>query len=119
MFKRFFAWLDRDTQKAGHNNAVSQVKERPEEPAPMKPEGPPNRVVREGLSGFSWLGPKRLSENMMLNRLIKSEADYDLVLARIGELMDAEVDTFAGEELIRLVSAVKAYEDEHYPMEKE
>ena len=57
MFKRFFAWLDRNAQKGGHNNLVSQIKERPKGPAPMKPEGPPNRIVREGLFKFSWLGP--------------------------------------------------------------
>ncbi len=53
----------------------------------------------------------------MLNRLIKSEADYDLSLARIGELMDAEAGTPEGDELELLAVLVELYEDEHFPMD--
>lgn len=47
---------------------------------------------------------------------IKTEAEYERVLKRIDELMDAEVGTPAGDELVRLADMVEEYEEEHYPI---
>ena len=48
---------------------------------------------------------------------IRTEADYDAAVARIGELMDAGLDTPEGEELDLLADLVLFYESQH--MEKE
>ena len=48
---------------------------------------------------------------------IRTEADYDAAVARIGELMDAEQGTPGGEELDLLADLVLLYESQH--MEKE
>ena len=48
---------------------------------------------------------------------IKSEADYDAVLARIDALMDAGPDTPEADELEVLVTLVEAYEAIHWPIE--
>lgn len=53
----------------------------------------------------------------MLNRLIKTEKDYNLVLSRIEELMDAKKNTTEADELELLVALVEMYEDKHYPMD--
>ena len=47
---------------------------------------------------------------------VQDEADYDAALARITELLDAELDSPEGEELDRITTLVEIYEDEHYPM---
>lgn len=47
---------------------------------------------------------------------IRTEADYDAVLARIDTLMNAEFGTQEGDELDILVTLVEAYEAKHYPM---
>ena len=47
---------------------------------------------------------------------IRTEQDYDAALARVDELMDAELGTPAGEELDVLVDLVEAYESRHVPM---
>ena len=49
---------------------------------------------------------------------VRTEAQYDAALARITELLDAEINTPEGEELDRITTLVEIYEDEHYPMEK-
>ena len=45
---------------------------------------------------------------------IKSEADYDAVLAEIARLMEAEPGTAEGDRLDVLVTLVEAYEDKHW-----
>ena len=49
-------------------------------------------------------------------RPIKTEADYERALARIQELMDAERDSDAGDELDVLTTLVEAYEAQHFPI---
>ena len=46
---------------------------------------------------------------------VRTEAEYDAALARISELLDAEIDSPEGEELDRITTLVEIYEDEHYP----
>ena len=53
----------------------------------------------------------------MINKLIKTEEDYGLVLSRIEDLMDAEANTPEAEELELLATLVELYEDEHYAMD--
>lgn len=50
-------------------------------------------------------------------RLIKTEADYEAALARVGDLMEAQAGTPAGDELEHLAMVIEAYEDQHHPME--
>ena len=50
-------------------------------------------------------------------RPIKSDADHDFALARIEQLMVAELDTPEGDELDVLATLVEAYEDKHFPIE--
>lgn len=47
---------------------------------------------------------------------IRTESDYDAVLARIDTLMDAEFGTPEGDELDVLVTLVEAYEAKHYQL---
>ena len=47
---------------------------------------------------------------------IKTEVDYDAALARISELMDAELNTLEGDELDVLGTLVEAYESKHHPI---
>ena len=47
---------------------------------------------------------------------IRTESDYAAALARVDELMDAEVGSAEGEELDILVDLVEAYESKHEPM---
>ncbi len=47
---------------------------------------------------------------------IRTEADYHAALARIDALMDAELDTPAGEELDVLTDLVEHYEEKHVSM---
>lgn len=49
-------------------------------------------------------------------RLIKTEADYEAALARVGDLMDAETGTSAGDELEHLAMVIEAYEEQHHPI---
>ena len=53
----------------------------------------------------------------MINKLIKTEEDYSLVLSRIEDLMDAEENTPEAEELELLATLIELYEDEHYAMD--
>jgi HTH-type transcriptional regulator/antitoxin HigA len=48
---------------------------------------------------------------------IKTEADYDQALQRIEQLMDAEPDTPAFDELDVLATLVEAYEDRHFSID--
>lgn len=50
-------------------------------------------------------------------KAIRTEADYDVALARTRELWNAEPGSPEGDELDALVDLVEAYEDEHYPMD--
>jgi HTH-type transcriptional regulator/antitoxin HigA len=50
-------------------------------------------------------------------RPIKTEEDYNAMLARVSELMGAEPDSEADEELDVLATLVSAYEDEHFPID--
>jgi HTH-type transcriptional regulator/antitoxin HigA len=49
-------------------------------------------------------------------KVIRTEADCEIALARIEELMDAKSGTPEGEELDLLSLLVSHYEQEHYPM---
>jgi len=53
----------------------------------------------------------------MINKLIKTEEDYNLVLSRIEALMGAEANTPEAEELELLATLVELYEDEYYAMD--
>jgi HTH-type transcriptional regulator/antitoxin HigA len=53
----------------------------------------------------------------MINKFIKTEEDYSLVLSRIEDLMDAEANTSEAEELELFATLVELYEDEHYAMD--
>jgi HTH-type transcriptional regulator/antitoxin HigA len=45
---------------------------------------------------------------------IKTEEDYKLALARVSELMDAEINTPQGDELDVLGTLIESYEAKHY-----
>lgn len=47
---------------------------------------------------------------------IKNEADYEATLMRVGELMEAEMNTSEGDELDVLTTLVERYEAIHYPI---
>ena len=49
-------------------------------------------------------------------RPIRSEKDYEAALARICELMGAQLNTPEGDELDVLTDLVEHYEDKHYPV---
>jgi len=48
---------------------------------------------------------------------VVTEADYDMALARISELLGADPYSTEDEELDRISTLVEIYEAEHYPME--
>ena len=52
-----------------------------------------------------------------MNRLIKTEADYEAALKRIEELSDCQPDTPEGDEFELLVKLVEMYEQEKYPID--
>jgi len=52
----------------------------------------------------------------MINRLIKTEQDYEKALSHIEELMDAKPGTAEMDELELLTALVEMYEDRHYPI---
>jgi HTH-type transcriptional regulator / antitoxin HigA len=54
----------------------------------------------------------------LFNRLIKNEKDYNTVLSRIEELMDAEQGTDKMDELELLTALVEMYEQKHYPIDR-
>ena len=45
---------------------------------------------------------------------IKTEEDYKLALARVSELMEAEMNTPEGDELDVLATLIESYEAKHY-----
>ncbi len=47
-------------------------------------------------------------------KLIKCKADYDAALARVDDLMNAELDTPQGDELDILVTLIEKYEAQHH-----
>jgi HTH-type transcriptional regulator / antitoxin HigA len=49
-------------------------------------------------------------------RPIKTEQDYELALARVDEIFDAEPDTAEGDELDVLTTLVEAYEEDRFPV---
>ena len=51
-----------------------------------------------------------------MDRLIKTEADYESALVRIDQLMGAEPGSQEGDMLDLLVTLVELYEDQHYPI---
>lgn len=53
---------------------------------------------------------------MMNIKPIKCEADYDAALARVGQLMDAQLDSPEGDELDVWVTLIEKYEAEHHPI---
>lgn len=54
---------------------------------------------------------------MVSGKPLRTEADYDAAVARIGELMDAELGTPEGEELDLLGGLVVFYESMHMTKE--
>ena len=48
---------------------------------------------------------------------VVTEADYDMALARISELLGADPYSAEDEELDRISTLVEIYEAEHYPMD--
>jgi HTH-type transcriptional regulator / antitoxin HigA len=54
---------------------------------------------------------------MIKVRAIKTEQDYEFVLAEIETLMDAEPDTSEGDRLDVLTALVEAYEAKHHPID--
>lgn len=48
---------------------------------------------------------------------IKTEADYEAALMRVGELMDAQADTPEGDELDIMATLIEHYEAQHYPID--
>lgn len=53
----------------------------------------------------------------MINKLIKTEEDYNLALSRIEDLMDAEANSLEAEELELLATLVELYEDDHFAID--
>jgi len=54
----------------------------------------------------------------MINRLIKTEKDYDKALSRIEQLMDAKSGTAEMNELALLTALVEMYENRHFPISR-
>ncbi len=54
---------------------------------------------------------------MMINKIIKTEKEYNKVLSRIDLLMDAEPNTPEGDEIELLVTLIELYEDKKYPID--
>jgi HTH-type transcriptional regulator/antitoxin HigA len=52
----------------------------------------------------------------MVNRLIKTDKDYEWALSRIDGLMNAKPGTIQMDELELLTALVEMYEDQHYPI---
>lgn len=54
----------------------------------------------------------------MMNKPIKTEADYKAALARADAVFDAKPGTPEGEELESLVTLIEHYEDIAFPIDK-
>lgn len=53
----------------------------------------------------------------MIPTVIKNETDYEIALAHIDKLMDADLGTPEGDELERLVTLVELYEEQTHPID--
>ena len=53
----------------------------------------------------------------MKAKVIKTQEEYEAVLARVEELMDATPNTAEAEELELLAALAELYEDEHFPVD--
>jgi len=53
----------------------------------------------------------------MVNKLIKTEKEYNLALSKIESLMDAKEDSHEADELELLSTLVEMYEDKHFEIE--
>ena len=53
---------------------------------------------------------------MIIQKIIKTEEDYNLALSRIDRLMDAKPETSEFDELELLSTLVEIYEDKHFPI---
>ena len=53
---------------------------------------------------------------MTIQKIIKTEEDYNLALSRIDRLMDAKLGTSEFDELELLSTLVEIYEDKHFPI---
>lgn len=51
-------------------------------------------------------------------KIIKTEPEYEKVLARIDEIMDAQLGTPEGEELELLALLVEKYEETNFPLQE-
>lgn len=54
----------------------------------------------------------------MLNKPIKTEADYKAALTRVDAIFDAKSGTPEGHKLESLVTLIKHYEDTAFPIDK-
>lgn len=52
-----------------------------------------------------------------MNKVIKTEDEYNQALKRLEKIFDAPVDTAEGDEAELLSILIEKYEDEHYPIE--
>jgi HTH-type transcriptional regulator / antitoxin HigA len=52
-----------------------------------------------------------------MNKVIKTEEEYNQALKRLEKIFDASVDTAEGDEAELLTILIEKYEDEHYPIE--
>ena len=53
----------------------------------------------------------------MVDKVIRTEREYEAVLKRIEQIMDALSDTPEGDELELLSTLVELYKDKHYPID--
>jgi HTH-type transcriptional regulator / antitoxin HigA len=52
-----------------------------------------------------------------MNKVIKTEEEYNQALKRLEKIFDAPIDTLEGDEAELLIILIEKYEDEHYPIE--
>jgi HTH-type transcriptional regulator / antitoxin HigA len=52
-----------------------------------------------------------------MNKVIKTEEEYNQALKRLEKIFDAPIDTVEGDESELLIILIEKYEDEHYPIE--
>ncbi len=52
----------------------------------------------------------------MIQKIIKTDAEYDAALERLEEIFDSNPNTAEGDELELLVLVIKEYEDRVYPI---
>ena len=54
---------------------------------------------------------------LIMNKVIKTEDEYNQALKRLEKIFDAPVGTAEGDEAELLSILIEKYEDEHYPIE--